>query len=137
MTSILLADDNSELCSALRLMLQTRLALETIEEAHDMEQVLTAIKKNPHDCLIMDWELPGHPTSERVLVLRLLAPNLKIIALSARPEAEREALAEGVDTFISKINPPEQVAAVIRQIIDIGNNFEKERFPNKSTRLFT
>ncbi len=117
MTGILLADDNLGLRSALRLLLQTQLGLEIIDEARDMEHVLALVEDAGPACVILDWELPGRPTRERVAILRMLLPGLKVIALSTRPEAEQDALAEGVDAFISKTNPPDQMVEIIRKII--------------------
>ena len=44
MGRILLADDNSDLRSALRLFLETRLDFELIVEARDMEHVLAQVE---------------------------------------------------------------------------------------------
>ena len=80
---ILLADDNIDLRSALRLLLETRLNFELIVEARDMEHVLAQVEDSLPDCIILDWKLPGRPTRERVSVLRTLVPGLKVIAFSA------------------------------------------------------
>jgi len=118
MTRILLADDNSNLRSALRLLLQIRLCIECINEARDMEHVLALVEDAPPDCLILDWELPGRPTRERVSILRTLVPDLKVIVLSARPESEQEALMDGANAFISKVNPLEQMVETIRKTLN-------------------
>jgi DNA-binding NarL/FixJ family response regulator len=106
MRRILLADDNPDLRSALRLMLETRLGLDLVVEARDMEHVLAQVEDSRPDCVILDWELPGRPTRERVPVLRALVPGLKVIAFSARPESRKGALAAGVEAFISKTESP-------------------------------
>jgi DNA-binding NarL/FixJ family response regulator len=116
MKRILLADDNADLRSALRLMLATRLGFEVITEARDMEHVLAQVEDSHPECIILDWELPGRPTRERVTVLRALVPGLKVIALSARPESKTEADSERVDAFLCKTEPPEQIMEVIRKI---------------------
>ncbi len=114
---ILIADDNAESRSALRLMLQTRLGVQSITEARDMEHVWAIVEDAPPDCVILDWELPGRPARGRVSVLKLLAPKLKIIAISARPESRADALADEVDAFISKTEPPDQMIETIRKIL--------------------
>ena len=43
MKRILLADDNEDLLSALRLLLETRLGVEVISEARDMQHVLSML----------------------------------------------------------------------------------------------
>jgi DNA-binding NarL/FixJ family response regulator len=106
MGRILLADDNPDLRSALRLFLETRLAFELIVEARDMEHVLAQVEDTRPDWIILDWELPGRPTRERVAILRSLVPDLKVIAFSARPESRPAALNEGVNAFICKSESP-------------------------------
>ncbi len=113
---ILLADDNPGLRSALRLLLETRLEFELIVEARDMEHVLAQVEDARPDLIILDWELPGRPTRERVSVLRTLVPHLKVIAFSARPESKTAALAEGAEAFISKNEPPILILDKIQKI---------------------
>jgi len=116
MKKILLADDNANLRSALRLILETRLGMEVIAEAHDMEHVLAELKDSRPDCIILDWELPGRPTRERVTILRALIPCLKVIAVSARPESRAEAELAKVDAFFCKTEAPEKILNVLGKI---------------------
>jgi DNA-binding NarL/FixJ family response regulator len=116
MERILLADDNPDLRSALRLLLETRLTLELIVEARDMEHVLAQVEDSRPHCIILDWELPGRPTRERVSVLRALVPNLKVIAISARPESSRTALADGADEFIYKSEAPLMILDKLQKV---------------------
>jgi DNA-binding NarL/FixJ family response regulator len=109
MQRILLADDNSDLRAALCLLLQTRFCVELILEARDMEHVLALVEDvHPH-YIILDWELPGRPTHQRVPVLRALAPGLKVIAFSVQPESKEDALREGADAFICKTESPDMI----------------------------
>jgi len=119
MERILLADQNSSLRSALRLLLRTRFGLESILEASDMEHVLAQVEDSRPDCLILDWELAGQPTRQRVSVLQALVPGLKVIALSMRPESKQAALEEGVDAFICKTESPVVILDEIRKICQL------------------
>jgi DNA-binding NarL/FixJ family response regulator len=115
MIRILLADDKPEILSALRLMLETRLDLELITEARDMEHVLAQVEDSYPNGLILDWELPGRPTRGRISVLRALVPDMKIIVINTRPELKDEVLAEGADDFICKTDPPSKLLEVIQK----------------------
>ncbi len=115
MTQILLADDNPDLRSALRLMLETRLDVQLITEARDMEHVLAQAEDARPDCIVLDWELPGRPVRERIKVLRALVPETKIIVTSARPEAREEALSEGADAFADKAASPLFILEAMRK----------------------
>jgi DNA-binding NarL/FixJ family response regulator len=115
MKQILLADDNKDLISALRLLLETRFGTELIIEARDMEHVLAQVEDTRPDCLILDWELPGRPIRGRVSVLRTMMPDLKIIITSSHPESKQEALSEGADEFISKSDSPVKILEVLQK----------------------
>jgi DNA-binding NarL/FixJ family response regulator len=117
MTQILLADDNPDLRSALRLLLETRLDTKLITEARDMEHVLAQAEDTRPDCIVLDWELPGRPISERIRVLRALVPEMKIIVTSARPESREEALREGADGFAGKAESPLVILEAMRECI--------------------
>ncbi len=134
MKRILLADDNPGLRSALRLLLETRLEFELIVEARDMEHVLAQVEDSLPDCVILDWELPGRPTRERVSVLRTLVPHLKVIIFSARPESKEEALAEGAAAFISKNELP---SVILDKIQEICQQDEAEEPLGKKVNLST
>jgi DNA-binding NarL/FixJ family response regulator len=115
MKKILLADDNPDLLSALRLLLETRFELKLIVEARDMEHVLAQVEDTHPDWLILDWELPGRPIRERIGVIRTLMPGLKIIITSIHPESKQAALSEGADQFICKCDPPANILEAIRK----------------------
>lgn len=121
MMRILLADDNPELRSALRLLLETRLDVELIMEARDMEHVLAQVEDSHPDCIILDWELPGRPVRGRISVLRAMNPELKIIGANTRQELQSQVLDEGADAYICKADPPGQILEVIQRLF----SFEK------------
>ena len=116
MKKILLADDNQDLLSALRLLLETRFELKLIVEARDMEHVLAQVEDSHPDCLILEWELPGRPIRERINVIRTLIPGLKIIITSIHPESKEKALLEGADEFICKCDPPASILEAIQKL---------------------
>jgi DNA-binding NarL/FixJ family response regulator len=115
MKQILLADDNSDLRSALRLLLETRFEFNLIIEARDMEHVLAQLEDTHPECLIFDWELPGRPIRERIKVLRTLMPGLRIIVTSSHQETKEHVLAEGADEFISKSDPPVKILEAVQK----------------------
>lgn len=121
MKQILLADDNPDLRSALRLLLETRLDLRLISEAGDMERVLAQAEDTRPDCLVLDWELPGRPLRGRLRVLRALVPGMRIIVTSTRPESRDEAMAEGADGFADKTDSPLLILEAMRDCMKERN----------------
>jgi DNA-binding NarL/FixJ family response regulator len=116
MKRFLLADDNPDLRSALRLMLETRLNMPLVFEAHDHASMIDQSMAHQPDCLILDWELPGLEDRISLSGLRDLLPELKIIVTSARPEAAEAALAAHADAFICKTDPPSEILNAIQRL---------------------
>jgi DNA-binding NarL/FixJ family response regulator len=114
MPKILLADDNPIIQSALRLLVETRLDFTLTYEARDMDHVLAQVEDMRPDCIILDWELPGRPTRERISVLRTLVSELKVVIINSRPEIEPQVLAEGADAFVCKTDPPSKLLDTLR-----------------------
>lgn len=106
---ILVADDLVAVRSALALLLEQEVDLQVAGQVSDSAGLLQAVDQNVPDVILLDWELPGMAASALVHELRQSHPQMCIIALSSRPEAEIEAMLAGVDAFIDKFTPPEAV----------------------------
>jgi two-component system response regulator DesR len=113
MTRILLADDNKDSRSALALLVETRLGATIVGEASTMECLLELAAATNPDVVLLDWELPGKPEADRIVVIRSVSPGARVIVVSARPEAA--ALAIEADAFVNKIDPPEHILAVLKE----------------------
>jgi two-component system response regulator DesR len=113
MIRILLADDNQDSRSALALLLETRLGATIVGEACTMESLLEQAATTRPDVVLLDWELPGKPEADRIVVVRSVAPNARVIVVSARPESASQAIE--ADAFVNKINPPEHILAVLQE----------------------
>jgi DNA-binding NarL/FixJ family response regulator len=118
---VLIADDQPQVRSALRLLLKQEPGVTVVGEAEDTQQALELAAGQRPDLVLLDWELPG-PWAAQPLknagqcllpALRAQCPQVKVVALSGRPEARRAALAAGADAFVSKGDPPERVLAAV------------------------
>ncbi len=110
---VLLADDRTEVRSALRLLLEQEPGVCVVGEATEAERLLTLVKAIHPDLVLLDWELSSLRADNVLSALHRVYPNLLVIVLSVRPEARRAALAAGADAFISKGDPPERLLAAI------------------------
>ena len=110
---ILLADDNRNARSALALLLETRLGASIVGEVATMEALLEQAALNQPDVVLFDWELPGEPEADRIVVIRSVTPGAQVIVISARPETA--SLAEEADVCINKFDPPERILAVLER----------------------
>ncbi len=110
---VLLADDQTRVRSALRMLLKEELELSVVGEAAEAADLLAQMKLTHPDLVLLDWELPGLSAIDSLPTLRKTCPGLVVIALSGRPEARRAALTAGADAFVSKIDPPEQLITTL------------------------
>jgi len=123
---VLLADDQANVRSALRLLLAQEPDLDMVGEATETEELLVQVEATCPDLVLLDWELPGTQATARptdagqrlILALRACRPGLKIIALSVYPEARQAALAAGADSFVSKGDPPDQLLAAVDDFLN-------------------
>jgi DNA-binding NarL/FixJ family response regulator len=104
---VLLADDQAKVRSALRLLLKHQAGTEVLGEAIDTTGLLDWVRATCPDVVLLDWELPGLPATALLPLLHVHCPDLRVIALSGRPEARKAALEAGAHAFVSKGDPPE------------------------------
>jgi DNA-binding NarL/FixJ family response regulator len=110
---ILLADDQSEVRSALHLLLEQEAGLTIVEEVSEADELLAQVEMTRPDVVLLDWELPGLQASVVVPALRAVCPHLSVIALSGLPEARDSAISADVDGFVSKGDPPERLLETV------------------------
>lgn len=118
---VLLADDQLNVRSALRLLLEQEMEFQVVGETADATGLLLAVAEKAPDLVLLDWELPGLPAEQLLRLLQFERPFLKIIAMSGRPEAEQLALAAGVDAFLSKSGPSNLALEIVRSLIRKGS----------------
>ncbi len=137
---VLLADDQSEVRSALRLLLEQNPDVEVVGEAARADDLLAQVKTScPGACgecansvgyvVLLDWELAHRDAAELPRLLRSVCPFLSVVALSGRPEARQAALAAGADAFVSKVDAPERLLAVIDNCGHAGAPKEEDGSP--------
>lgn len=113
---VLLADDQPQVRSALRLFLEQDDVWQVVAEAANSESLLAQTQTSQPDLVLLDWELPGMSTIELLAQLRHCLPHLFVIVLSSRFEARQAALEAGSDAFISKSSPPRQLLATLQML---------------------
>jgi DNA-binding NarL/FixJ family response regulator len=115
---ILLADDQDKVRSALHLLLEQEPACTVTGEAADATGLLRALVVERCDLVFLDWDLPGLPAGELLRLLQLGFPTVKIVVMSTDPGDEQAALAMGVHAFVSKVAPPQQLLALVQNLLE-------------------
>ena len=116
---ILLADSQSRVRFALRSLLEEQPGLMVVGEATDCQELLAQAEAACPELVLIDWDLPGMPRVDLLAALQEKRRGLHVIALSSRPEAKQDALAAGVQAFVSKAGPPEPLLAAIQSAKDL------------------
>jgi DNA-binding NarL/FixJ family response regulator len=83
-----------------------------------MQHVLAQVEDSHPACIILDWNLPGRPTRERISVLRALIPDIKIIVMNTSPELRQQVLNDGANAFICKTDPPSKLLEAIQELCE-------------------
>jgi DNA-binding NarL/FixJ family response regulator len=127
---ILLADDDRQVLSALRLVIEQEPAwlvtnefysivdmLHYFENAGQCEELANGYHTGQASILLIDWELPGFQPQKHIKEIRWLCPQIKIVGLSVMMADHREILASQVDAFVSKSDTPEHVIAALQDLM--------------------
>jgi DNA-binding NarL/FixJ family response regulator len=110
---VLIADDQAEVRSALKVLLEQEKHICLFYEAEGISEMLLKTECMQPDLILLDWELSSKAMTQVVPILRQLDPGVIIIALSGRPEASDKALKAGVDAFVSKGETAEKLLKAI------------------------
>ena len=112
MTRVFLADSQSEVRLALRMLLLD-LHMSVVGEAADWPATLAEASATHPDMLLVDWGLI--PPGSSLLELRATCPAAVVIVLISQLGArDQAALSAGADSFISKGESPERGAERLR-----------------------
>src|SRR5919201_5230817 len=96
---IVVADDERNVRSALRLLLEQQPHVSSVCEVDSAERLLGCPDLADADVLLVEWDLPGLHSALTLGWLRQTCPHLVVVALSSRPEERRPSLAAGADAF--------------------------------------
>ena len=118
---ILLADNQSAVRSALRLLLEQEVGMSIVGEAAEAVALLAQAEAAQPDLVLLDWGLPSMLPRDLLLVLRDRCRHTIVVALSGRPEARQDAQDAGVDAFASKGEPAEHLLAILYAFRSTGD----------------
>lgn len=113
---VLIADDQADVLNALKVLLEQQEGHFIIDEAEDVDSLLSKVEKFRPELLLLDWELSNRDMAEVVPVIKKMAGEVCIIAMSVRPEARDMALSAGADAFVSKGDNSDKLLSVIYTI---------------------
>ena len=121
---IFIADADSAVRLAYQMYLQQKPGYQVIGIADNGNGLSSQIKASQPEVLLLDWYLSGEPMNELIADIRSLELQLKIVGISIHPEDESEVGAAGVDHFITKAAPPDNLIVLLNTMKSQTTNGE-------------
>lgn len=118
--SILLVDDEADIRDSLRMLIEASIEDVDVVTAESGTAALDALARQPVDLIITDYKMPGMNGLEFLHRAQKTSPKTPRILVTAFPDLEIaiKAINEaGIENFFTKPFEPEQVLAVVREIL--------------------
>lgn len=122
MIKILIADDHAIVRAGLKQILADFPDMNVCGEACSGDEVLTLIRNDTWDILLLDIAMPGKNVLELIKLAKLQNPRQPILILSMYPEDQYaiRMLKSGADGYLTKESAPDQLVAAIRKVAKGG-----------------
>ncbi|MBW0254193.1 response regulator transcription factor [Cellulomonas sp. PS-H5] len=117
MIRVLIADDEDMIRTALAALLRLEPDLDVVAECASGAEALAVAERARPDVCLLDLEMPGIDGIDTAARLARTVPTrCLVVTRHARPGVLRRALQAGVDGFLPKSRPAQDVAEVIRLV---------------------
>ncbi|MER7892225.1 response regulator transcription factor [Micromonospora sp. NPDC094482] len=118
-TTILIAEDQAMLRSAIATLLDLEEDLTVVASVGRGDEVLAAARDTRPDVVLLDIELPGRSGLDLVGDVAQALPDCAVIVVTTfgRPGYLRRAMEAGAKGFLVKDDPVEELAASIRRVL--------------------
>ncbi len=138
MIRILIADDHAVVRRGLKDILGDTLDMVIVAEAASGAEALRAVVANECDVILLDIALPDLNGLEVLKQIRQTQPNVRVLILSAHPEAQyaERALRSGAAGYLTKDRAPEELIEAIRKAHG-GGKYVSETFAESLAALLS
>jgi two-component system response regulator DesR len=115
---VLIVDDKAKVRQDLRTLLDLSMDIEIVGEATNGLEAIEQVDKLQPDVVLLDLEMPVLDGFETAKQIKTRFPNSRIIALTIHgyDEAMQKAFEAGVDSFIVKGTPYDELVEAILKI---------------------
>lgn len=124
--NIVIADDHQLFITGLKSILKeiAEYDIHLLDIANDGEELITILKKNVPDLLILDLNMPEKNGLDVLDTIRDQYEDLKILALTMYDESKivKSAFKSGVDGYVLKSSGKEELVRAIKEVLD-GRTF--------------
>ena len=112
-TRILIADDHPRSRNGLQALLATSPEVTVVGEAADGQEAVRLVEETQPNVVLMDIQMPVMDGLQATQHIKNHWPEVKVIALTMYGAYRARALAAGVDAFLIKGCPIEELLGVI------------------------
>ncbi len=118
MIRILIADDHAIVREGLKQVASDVPDMVVADEACDGLDVLSKVRRNQYDVIVLDIHMPGPSGIDILRQLKSEQPTLPILVLSMYPEEQYavRALRAGASAYLTKGSAPDELVAAIRKV---------------------
>ena len=122
MIRVLIADDHPIVRRGLKEILVREMEGVMCGEARHAEEVLSQVRSQQWDLVILDVTMPGRSGLDILKDLKKLRPKLPVLFLSMHPEDQlgKRALNAGASGYMNKESAPEELIKAVRKVLAGG-----------------
>jgi two-component system invasion response regulator UvrY len=127
MIKVLLVDDHALVRCGIAALLNETEDMTVVAGCDCGEQALQVIDNDPPDVILMDINMPGMGGIEASRRILKSFPKIKLIGLSAQNNLSlaQQLLKLGVEGFVSKVAPVDDMITAIRNVMSGNNNLDQ------------
>jgi DNA-binding NarL/FixJ family response regulator len=105
---VVIVEDQAEIREGLRLLIDDTATFRCAAAFGSMEETLANLRPGQADIVLMDLGLPGMSGLEGIRRLKLMEPDLRLLALTVYEDDDRvfDALCAGASGYVLKKTPP-------------------------------
>jgi DNA-binding NarL/FixJ family response regulator len=124
MLNIIIADDHEIVREGLKKILAKMIDMNIADEASTGEELLSKLRKNNFDLVILDISMPGAGGIETLKEIKMQWPKLPVLILSMHPEEQYaiRTLKEGASGYITKDSISDKLIEAIN-IVSKGRKY--------------
>jgi DNA-binding NarL/FixJ family response regulator len=127
MIKLALADDQSLFRRGLAMLLRDMPDVQVVFECSNGEELLTGLKGNAIDIVLLDLEMPVMDGMEAMRHLRKEYPEVKVIVLSMHSGEKFivHLMEMGANGYVLKTAEPDEIENAVRSVADSGYHFSE------------
>ncbi|MGE5375773.1 MAG: response regulator transcription factor [Bacteroidota bacterium] len=112
---VIVADNNPKSRQALVHLLETQPGIYVLGEADEANRLLSLVREQSVDVVIIDYSLPGIPLIEMIHAARSMRQSIRFVVMSDDVVNARLALSAGADIFVSRNESHDSLLATLQR----------------------